>query len=614
MTLDKNKNQDSKHKFSIREFINIFGDIDEKILQLHQCSSDDFLGLNADFKQYYNQSKLISSNATDIFNELAESETAVLIKKIETLYKDLKAVQTRFTKRLDSSISNLKEMLELLDKIFFPVKNLNQDLLTLKFLLANLKISDSTSDTPSLLTNEKVIHNYNEVINKFKVCGYQNEVNLETLKDNVKGALAAFEDIRSKNIIDLDNILNNIHYGIILFAEKHEEVARLIPEVTKKTESSSKSIADIITNLQYHDIIRQKMEHVHATHKKLISDLEKTANEQDNDSLQSHQKMLVRIRDIANLQSAQLVHANKEYQKAIETITNKFIAISNDMTNISERCHEINVSQDNAEELHLQGIIEKLNNSATVLSLFLDAEKSYNNRIDIISNQVSQTNTSILKYSQALKELEQATASTLKVYTNASEEDNELGKPLQQVETLYNEILKFKDEIQSVFSKVEHLGSDLLTGIHTKEPKQNGSFGQSASSMNSIISQLNQKNKQIKEQLQENRTISIKISTDVRETIGKVRYYDFFEKVIVDIITEFNHIYKMLRAEITQDDSEKEKEYDKIKSQYTMASEHQIHDKITQDQGDVDLFGDDDMQDSDQLDNTDDDDDNLELF
>ncbi|MFP4556688.1 MAG: hypothetical protein ACLFNU_07445 [Bacteroidales bacterium] len=612
MTKDSNKNQDSNRKFSIREFINIFGDIDEKILQLHQCSSDDFLGLNTDFKQYYNQSKLISSNATNIFNELAESETAALIKRIETLYKDLKAVQTHFTKKLDRSISDLKEMLELLDKIFFPVKNLNQDLLTLKFLLANLKISDSTSDSSNLLNNEKVIHGYNEVINRFKVCGYQNEVNLETLKDNVKGALSAFEDIRGKNIIDLDNILNNIHYGIILFAEKHEEVARLIPEVTKKTENSSKSIADIITNLQYHDIIRQKMEHVHSTHKKLIVDLEKTANEQNNDSLQNHQKMLVRIRDIANLQSAQLVHANKEYQKAIETITNKFIAISNDMTNISEKCHEINISQDNAEEFHLQGIIEKLSNSATVLSLFLDAEKSFYNRIDIISNQVTQTSSSISKYSLALKELEQATAVTLKAYNIASTKDQEITKPLQQVENLYSEILKFKDEIQSVFSKVEQIGGDLSAGIQSKELKQNGSFGQSATSMNSIISQLNQKNLQIKDLLQENRTISTKISKDVRETIGKVRYYDFFEKVIVDIISEFNHIYKMLRAEITQDDSEKEKEYEQIKSQYTMASEHQIHDKITQDQGDVDLFGDDEF-DSENADNKEDDD-NFELF
>ena len=61
--------------FSIHQFIDIFSGIDEQILQLHQCSSDDFLGLNADFKQYFKQSKLISENSRQILNDLTKSES-----------------------------------------------------------------------------------------------------------------------------------------------------------------------------------------------------------------------------------------------------------------------------------------------------------------------------------------------------------------------------------------------------------------------------------------------------------------------------------------------------------------------------------------------------------
>jgi hypothetical protein len=61
----------------------------------------------------------------------------------------------------------------------------------------------------------------------------------------------------------------------------------------------------------------------------------------------------------------------------------------------------------------------------------------------------------------------------------------------------------------------------------------------------------------------------------------------------------------MLRAELSETD--KAEDLDSIKNLYTMASEHKIHDKVSQTEGDVNLFTDDEAE-------PDDDDDNLELF
>ncbi|MDD3688317.1 MAG: hypothetical protein PHE56_16355, partial [Bacteroidales bacterium] len=372
-----NKSVEPRLQFSIREFIEVFVGIDEQILQLHQCSSDDFLGLNADFKQYYRQAKAISDNASQIFNALTEAETKALLRDIESLYKDMKQIQLQFANHLNSTIAFLQDIMQLQGKLFLPIKNLNQDLLTLKFLLANLKISNSTLNTPKGENLETLLYRYNEVINEFKICGFQNEGNLEQLKETVSKTLSHFVAISESSLTDLDKILNNIHFGIILFAEKHEEVARQIPELTQKTENSSKSIADIITNLQYHDIIRQKMEHVQATHKKLLDDLEATANEKSEEDLAKQQNLLIRIRDIANLQSAQLVYANKEYQQAVEVITDKFLAISSDMTTIASMCQGINASQDNSDELYLSSLIDKMQNSSIVLNKFVEASNTF---------------------------------------------------------------------------------------------------------------------------------------------------------------------------------------------------------------------------------------------
>ncbi len=596
---NENTNYDT---FSIKEVVKIFSVIDEQIIELHKCSSDDFLGLNADFKQYYKHSKTISANANEVLQSLTESKSGNLLHNLEELYKNLKLNQNSFSKRIETSIDLLKELLVLLDKLFLPIKNLNQDLMTIKFLLANLKLS--SSETNSIDEN---LTRFNEVINDFKICSFQNESNLSSLKNQVKQALSHFEEIRSKNIHDLDTILNHIHYGIILFAEKHEESSRLIPEFTKKTENTSNSIAEIITNLQYQDIIRQKMEHIQATHKKVLADLENYSNS-ENESENEHQQNLIhRIRDIANLQSAQLVHANKEYQSAIEIITEKFLAIGNDMTTIASMCNEFSSSHDNSEELHLQSLLSKIENSSNVLNSFMDAGKSFTSHIDILTSGIDKTAASFNRFSVSNEDLKSASEKLISSFSVAEQQEEMLEKSINQVKALCDDVDKFESKIQRVFGSIDEKGEYLSSNIkqHLETVKEKGFFAVSAQNLNNISLQLAQKNERIQLLLNENHELSSSVSVDVKKSIEKIRYYDFFEKVIVDIIGDLNQIYNKLKSDQASGETKSE-DMQKIKSLYTMASEHIIHDKVTSGEGDVDLF--------DEEESKSDDDDNLELF
>lgn len=591
--------------FSIQQFIEIFSGIDEQIFQLHQCSSDDFLGLNSDFKHYFKQSKLISDNASQIFNELAKSESAGLLREIETFYKEIKHIQSTFSNLLDNSIKQLSQILSLLDKLYLPVKNLNQDLLTLKILLTNLKIFSSANPS-SANSLDEIVQKFNRVINDFKTYSFQNESNLEQLKEHVMATYTKFETIRNSSVKDLDLILNNVHMGIILFAEKHEEVSRLIPQLSKQTENSSKSIADIITNLQYHDIIRQKMEHVHATHKKLLAELDDTAKTKEKDSLDNTDILLLKIRDIANLQSAQLVYANKEYQSAIEVITDKFMNIGNNMTIIASMCHEIYLSQDNSNEFHMQGFITRLKSSASVLNRFLSATNDYTLHIDQLFAQVGHATKSVTVFSNSIVNLKDVFTSTHKAFSETDLNDKKLGESLKHIQNLYKDVEGFEEIIKDGFSKVELIANQFLpeNSKTLAQAKITGMFAQSADSMNSIIEKLNDKNAKIDSLLSKSISISKTILKDINESIGKVKYYDFFEKVIVDIIGEFNHIHRLLKTEVN---FKNEEDLEDVRKSYTMASEHKIHNQVIKgldEEGVVDLFDED----------IDTDDDNLELF
>jgi tetratricopeptide (TPR) repeat protein len=495
-----------------------------------------------------------------------------------------------FSKLLQESIALLKEMDHQLDNLFLPLKNLNQDLMSLKLLSANIKISSSTSVPNVINSIEDALIQLNALINEFKTVSFQNETNLSGLKELVRQTIDAFNGFGNRNIHDLDSILNHIHYGIILFAEKHEEASMQIPELTAKTKSTSNSIADIVTNLQYHDIIRQKMEHIQATQKRLLGELQQASNANVNSLSEEDSQLVSRIRDIAGLQSAQLIRANKEYQQAIEKITERFLALGDDMTTISQMCLLYSVSNDNNEELQLQKLLLKLESSADVLSNFLKAGKSYTSSLDLLNGSIDNTSNGMRDLKSSIEELKRVIEKTNSAASGTTNPD--LGESVSNLLSLFNDVIKFEETIQNVFLNIQKIGSKLLenTTLYESTLQKTGSFALASKSMNSIISTLSEKNIRIQYLLDQNHKISHSISNDVRESVKKVKYYDFFDTNIVKIISELNLIHNKLKLESEQEQIERDENLKKIKSLYTMASEHEIHDKVVSSNDNSEFF------------------------
>ncbi|HPI46365.1 MAG TPA: hypothetical protein PLH91_14105, partial [Tenuifilaceae bacterium] len=333
-----------------------FTQIDTKIIELLQCSSDDFLGLNADFKELYRSSSAISKSATDIFEILSDSDTRKMMTDLEELYKLLRMQHSPILATANKGINVSKEMLEMSADLHLQVKNLNQNLLTLKFLLANLKITGTDSLEQASPAIEEITGNYNKHINQQKLREYHNDKNLEKLQELINSSIVKIEKYNNQLNQQVNLILDQVHTAIVLFADKQQEVTRRLPSLKTITDQISESIANIITNLQYHDIIRQKIEHVQTSHRSLLQNLA----DFDPDNESQHLDYLSRIRDLANIQAALLVRANKEYQRAIELITEKFRSVSEDMINISNLCKELTQSQFNQEDVHLTDLSQKL--------------------------------------------------------------------------------------------------------------------------------------------------------------------------------------------------------------------------------------------------------------
>ena len=592
--------------YSVNEIISIFSQIDNKIASLHTCSSEDFLSLHSNFKNYFKQSKNISENATQIFDIIAGDKNNTYYNELNSFHKKLNIHLDYSVKQINNSINTLEIILTNLELMFIPFKNFKQNLMTLKYLgtsykinLDNLSGSDSKELEKDRLNLEELILN---VTSAYPLI----DDNLRQLKGNVKYSLYKLQKIKERNILNIETILNQIHSSINLLSSKNEESFALIPKLTQKTDNCSISIGKIIENLQFQDIIRQKMEHIQQTQKHIVEELSDLIKSHKAEiSLSEKEDYLVKIRDIAGLQAAILIHTNNEYQSAIEIITKKFIEIGQDVADISEICLKFSGLTQHSGETYLNEIENKLTNAITHITNCIKANVEFSFEVDTIHIDIER----IAANFENILNIETKLIDLSNKFTNETGKNDLIGVK-QLITTLVNDLELIKRNVQQLFDQTLSLSLGLISINEDSSPSN---FNQNSEKLSenivSILNVLRDNNKIVNSYIEQNTEISETILNDIDESVHKVKYYDFFEKIIEEIIIELNSIYYKLK---TNDESDHDKEHSlkDIEHLYTVHSERVIHNHMSGiTDNNVDIFKEVDKI---QIENNEDD--SLELF
>ncbi len=593
--------------YSIQEIMSIFSEIDEKIISLHTCSSEDFLTLNAYFKKYYADSKTISNNATDLFNLITNEEIRkAFFDQLDNFQVQLQGLLSAYETHVNQLISTIDKIVQEMDQMFVTANNLKQDLMTLKLLVANLKIDVIVSTEPSSRMVRKT-NDFNELIvqtRSFFGEFYKQSTEVKEVLKNLNNQLIHQRD---RNIQSINEILNETNYSHTILDQKFYETQLLVPKLNESTKKSSDSIAKIITNLQYQDIIKQKIDHIQQTHRdvlKQIGEIASSGNEEQD--IQNRAKYYFQIRDVAGLQAAQLIHANKEYQRAIENISGKFLEVGSDMTEIADFCHQIIRDVNGTDSTHFVEIREKLEKTQYVSEVF---HKSLDFLVEKCEAQCGQLNEVVNNYNDLSDFILTIDKSITKSLANLNPVEAEQAEnTTKKIRNILLELSSINQLYHARFSKIQDLlkftSSSVLVNNFVKPLEED--FDNFVVKCKQLIENLNDTNDSIYRIIGDNQMLSNKISSDIKLSIEQIKYYDYFDKVIEEIIAKLNEIYITLQNTDGIDNGNRKDSLDYLKSTYTMQSEHTIHDSLTKDK-DLDIFS---------LESTtaDEEDDNLELF
>lgn len=561
--------------YSVEEIVSLFEDVDQKIQDLHQCSADDFLGLNAKFKNFYKESKSVSSDATTLLALFSHEQN-------EQLKEELTAGRTELQLSLDSMKEQQYETLRLVHDLgdamsayLFPLRHINNEFGILNMELIALEVSFRTA----LLQNNFDTIGFQQMIRDWEEFVYditETKKLSQSFLEECEYSLHHIELIGGRGLRSLVTLTELTEQGLILFDAKQKESNQNLPAIRAKSDSVAKSIADVITSLQYQDIIRQKMEHIQQAHVKLLDDLQQIDLDK---SPNAWTQVLVQVRDISALQAAQLLATNKEYQAAIEAIALHFRTIAKEMTSVASICRStMNDNDDREQRSTITDLVDRFKRADALLARVLEVFPECSREVLLIRDGASMLQKRIGGHVETFFRLSTQVEVMLSPYRKT------LGRHFEHYMLQVDEMLStMRRNMESVsmqnailIKSIEGLGryakklaeSELLWDYVQLNVKRSHSLSERLLNTEQESNAL----------LRKIETTCRSISDETQAALAAVRYYDFFENVIAEIVRGLSSMSSRICAE---EDVAEHGDMSAVRDLYTMESERKIHDQFT---------------------------------
>jgi len=542
-----------KNVNTIHSLVEIIKEINNEIEFLIKSSSEDFLTLHSNFAHIY---KFITNLTGSIKAEIelfGNEDNRKFIYGIQKKVEDLKKEAGVTGSYIRKSCEIYNSLERGLDCLFIASNNFNQDLNTLKFLSANLKLDPAALHQSYAL--DGLIRLISESSSDFI---YQTRLLLNEIKKS-KNALQSLDNSYTDPIRSLvDNLVNIVD----ILRKKYKRCNDFRPVLHDMIKRSNENSSAIITQLKYQDIVKQKIEHVEQAHNDILKKLESITdlNKVDPSDITS---FLIQVKDISELQASQLVYANKEYQTALQIINNKYL----DLTDLVENI--LKMYQNTCSGKPGQ---EKYERTTDLRSLHPDVS----GLIDTIDSIFTINVNSVTEKMHFFHEILKSQKKTCSKLTETISGYRINGDPSDHSYSINSQVYHVVSELEHNNSLLEDHISHCLTqvaNISKMKKKMTRIVCLENETMNEYKNRFLNTGQNIPEVIKE-------LPGDLIKAVQEVKYYDVFEHEIEKIIGRLNKIAGAIQVEVTLQETDS-KNVELLRKRYTVGSEHTIHDQFS---------------------------------
>jgi len=527
---------------NLPELRDSFQATDNKIDTLIFQSSEDFKKLSSYFKPLFKDLRGLSA----LLKQFIEKGQLFDGNQLNTLYQRLRSKDNPLL-TYNYAANRVAELLKSagseVNNTLIEIKNHHQNITSFKLFISQFSYIDASTKTK-----------LNKDIDKLRSHALIIEKQLLEINQKLKKLNSAYD--------------YNVYMGNIQLIEPLNQLKNMKDVFGEATEYFDKESSQIITQLQYQDILNQRIEHIHHVHAEIIQDISQWCNS-DYVPMNIRVKLLMRIKDVAGLQAAQLFYVNKQYQGALSEIIKIYKHLVHEIDRIY---HLLDADSSEFAFKSLDTFISQLAFLKDKTENWNDFFRQYGMALRDIPMLFENNRIEIEKYFEEYNVFVKTIENTAKSLKNDKNED------YYQLNILLSEASKNYSVVNSLTLNTTQNISDLENIIQNPDGfKKSNPLQEDLKVFSDYISEY----ENIKEMLNEGNKLIHELHKNTVNSIENVEYYDIFEKKCDEIIEELNVINMNINIGIDKDNKEsKEENLDMIKQKYTMESERLVHEMV----------------------------------
>jgi hypothetical protein len=230
---------------------------------------------------------------------------------------------------------------------------------------------------------------------------------------------------------------------------------------------------------------------------------------------------------------------------------------------------------------HFREIETNLEKSVELINQFGSDGEMFSQKVKTIVESIIQLKEDINQLQVECEFIKTTLGEIFEILIDQDKRIPEINKLAKQVSDISKSIRVELESINEYFKSAEDETVILETLIENNfESKFKANLQKFSESIFSIVKILNSDNFQVETILKENGELGHHLAVDIQTSIEKVKYYDFFEQVIEEIILELNNIYLTIRSDAMAKSEEQAIDLESLKNRYTMQSQRIIHSRV----------------------------------
>jgi methyl-accepting chemotaxis protein len=546
-----------------------------QLIELNCTTEAEFLEIGQKLQDYYGRAKEIAGLSSSVAGLLFGTQMSDIMDRTRELKSHLQQIEdnsSRGTAILQGICGTIRSVGSQLNGFYKIVMQLRMLCLTIKVESARLNDQSLSfdilaSDVGKLaLEIENKCDSLDEWVRKLGML----------IQKTLQQVLGLETSLQRQSKVIVDKTMGNLES----LKAQHQLATAGAEQLAKRYESVSRSIAEVITSLQFHDITRQQIEHVKQALDQLASELD----DQGSRLSRFRRGFWNKIRSAAQvcrLQRAQLVCAGDELIGATKRIIDNLRGVARNVSEMTTETQTLVGKTGEAEGSLLDGIEHGFSSLSEALANHDKASRELADTTHSVGNALEQMSAFAADIEAIGLKIKLVSLNAIVKAAQIGEEGASLAVLAEGIHGLSIETCQQTDIQSGTLRSIATASSELDHSTSSDDDLSSGADS-IAEEMEAVLRSLRELNANIMSMQSRIEDAGRKLSDEIEKSVSLVTVHEKVQKVSDDIIAELdNRAYRLASLLPELPVSERSQDLESLESAYTMETERQIHESLS---------------------------------